>query len=163
MESATHHVEQIIPLSAFGALASRRVVIAAERTNLFAVDKYFLVRLMESQLRRIHLDEGWYFSKYPDIRNAVESGVVPSAKHHYVNDGYFEHRLPYEILVDEIWYFEQYPDVKEAVGHQHFPNAQLHFETAGYREGRDPHADFVLLCDEPRSAAVMPMNRAKAT
>ena len=147
MNDMSQNLERETHILTFGSLVSRRILIPSERTNLVAVDKYFLVSLLKNQVERIYFDQEFYFAKYPDIREACESGKVPSAKHHYVTDGYYEHRLPYEITVDKAWYLEKYPDVKAAVDSRHFESAQIHFETAGYREGREPFADFVLLSD----------------
>ena len=148
MNKASPNPEREPAMLTFGSFVSRRILIPSERTNLVAVDKYFLVSLLRSQVERIYFDEAWYLSKYPDIRQAVESGKLASAKQHYVSDGYYEHRLPYEIIVDPTWYMKQYPDVKSAVSGRHFDDAQMHFETAGYREGREPFANFVLTCNE---------------
>ena len=147
MNQVSRPAEREAPVLTFGSLVTRRILIPSERTNLMAVDKYFLVRLLKSHVGRIHFDEAFYFARYPDIKQAVDAGKVPSAKSHYLTDGYYEHRLPYEIVVDADWYLQQYPDVQKAVAAQQFESAQMHFEEAGYREGREPYAGFTLLCD----------------
>jgi hypothetical protein len=76
--------------------------------------------------------------KYEDIEQAVTSGDVKSAKHHFANDGYFEGRLPGPIVVDTDWYLTQYPDVAESVRRGDFASAQAHFDQDGFREGRLP-------------------------
>ena len=141
--------DRTLPVTPFGSLISRRVLIPSERTNLVAIDKYFLVQLLGSHVSRIRFDEGWYFWKYPDIMKAVEDGKVDTARDHYISDGYYEHRMPYQITVDEGWYLHQYPDVSAAVERKEFESAQMHFETAGFREGRDPYAGFALEYGDP--------------
>ena len=149
MNKMTRTPEREPPMLSFGSFVTRRILIPSERTNLVAVDKFFLVSLMKRKVERIHFDEGWYLSKYPDIRQAVEAGKIPSARHHYVADGFYEHRLPYEIIVDAGWYLKQYPDVKAAVDGKQYESAQMHFELSGYREGREPFAEFALACSSP--------------
>ena len=40
-----------------------------------------------------------------------------SAQQHFVDDGYFEGRLPFPMRVDEKWYLQQNPDVADSVSH----------------------------------------------
>jgi hypothetical protein len=87
----------------------------------------------------IDLDEEWYLQEYPDIAEAVKSGRIASGKQHFVDDGYFEGRLPFPIQVDERWYLEQNPDVAENVRKGVLSSGQQHFAEDGYREGRLPH------------------------
>jgi hypothetical protein len=89
-------------------------------------------------IQGIEVDEEWYARAYEDIGNAVKSGVVGSAKQHFVHDGYFEGRLPFPIKVDERWYLAQHPDVADSIRQGLVESAQDHFERDGYREGRLP-------------------------
>jgi hypothetical protein len=89
-------------------------------------------------IRGVDVDEAWYARTYEDIGNAVRDGVLRSAKQHFVDDGYFEGRLPFPIPVDERWYLEQNPDVAESIRKGVVDSAQDHFSKDGYREGRLP-------------------------
>ena len=60
-------------------------------------------------------------------------------EHHFVEDGYFEGRLPFPMKVDERWYMTQYPDVADSVRRGILQSAQAHFDEDGYREGRLPY------------------------
>jgi hypothetical protein len=94
-----------------------------------------LVKLM---LRVVPINESWYLSQYPDVARAVKQGVYKSAKHHFVEEGYFEGRAPYEFAVDEDWYRRAYPDIAAGIRSGALGSAKEHFVEYGYREGRLP-------------------------
>ena len=94
--------------------------------------------LIRTLLQGIEVDEAWYLSQYPDVAEAIQKGVVGSAREHFLNDGYFEGRLPFLIKVDEAWYLEQNPGVADYVSRGELESAQKHFIDNGYREGRKP-------------------------
>jgi hypothetical protein len=89
-------------------------------------------------IRGVDVDEAWYARTYEDIGNAVKNGVLRSARQHFVDDGYFEGRLPFPMLVDERWYLAENPDVAESIRKGVVDSAQDHFNKDGYREGRLP-------------------------
>jgi hypothetical protein len=93
------------------------------------------VRLL---LRGVDVDEDWYVQAYPDIAEAITAGAVKSAKIHFIENGYFEGRLPFELTVDEDWYLATYPDVVEGITRGDFRSAKDHFQNYGYKEGRQP-------------------------
>jgi hypothetical protein len=97
-----------------------------------------LVQAVKLLLRGIDVDETWYVTTYPDIAEAIEAGAVKSAKNHFIENGYFEGRLPFELSVDEDWYLTAYPDVAEGVSKGDFRSAKDHFQNFGYKEGRLP-------------------------
>lgn len=96
------------------------------------------VELIRSILGEVEVDEAWYLSQYPDVLEGIRTGAVQSAKQHFADSGYFEGRLPFQILIDEDWYQREYPDVAESVRQGTVPSGQVHFDTNGYREGRLP-------------------------
>ncbi len=96
------------------------------------------IRMLKLLLAGTDVDEKWYLEQYDDIREAVEEGRVASAKKHFVNDGYFEGRLPFPLEVDEQFYLARYPDVVEGIRNGRTTSAQEHFVEHGYREGRLP-------------------------
>ncbi len=126
----------------YATLLNKKLVIPSQKTSYLAVDKQHLSRVLQPHIERIKLDEAWYLSQYPDVREAIERGDFASASEHYINVGYYEHRMPRHILVEEAWYLEQYADVREAVANNVFASGQAHFAIAGFREGRFPHANF---------------------
>ena len=89
-------------------------------------------------LRGIEVDDDWYVAVYPDIAEAIAAGAVKSAKAHFIEDGYFEGRLPFELDVDDEWYLKTYPDVAEGISRGDFSSAKDHFQHFGYKEGRLP-------------------------
>jgi hypothetical protein len=96
-----------------------------------------IIRLL---LRSVPVDEAWYLAEYPDIAEAVAAGEVKSARHHFIDSGYFEGRLPAPMDIDEAWYLSEYPDVAEGIERGEIQSARQHFLEHGYDEGRSPSA-----------------------
>ena len=70
---------------------------------------------------------------YPDVEAAIaDTGLSP--REHYINNGYFESRLPFRVRVDEIWYLNRYSDLKKSS----LSDPLAHFISSGYKEGRLP-------------------------
>lgn len=103
-----------------------------------AVSYENFIRILRSMIIGIEVDEAWYTSAYDDIGQAIHRGVIKSAKQHFIDDGYFEGRLPFPMVVDEPWYLQENPDVAESVRTGAVLSAQEHFDKNGYREGRLP-------------------------
>jgi hypothetical protein len=97
-----------------------------------------LLSLIQKLLVSVPVDEIWYKTTYKDIDEAIGTGVVSSAKEHFVSNGYFEGRLPAKIVVDEDFYISQYPDVADGIADGEINSAQEHFESHGFAEGRLP-------------------------
>jgi hypothetical protein len=98
------------------------------------------VKILRSMIAGIEIDEQWYLRTYEDIADATRAGSVRSARQHFIDDGYFEGRLPFPIAVDERWYLSANPDVADSIRKGEVPSAQEHFNQDGYREGRLPFA-----------------------
>jgi hypothetical protein len=126
----------------YATLLNKKLVVPSQKTAYVAVDRQHFGRILQPHIERIKLDEAWYLTRYPDVREGIERGDFSSASEHYIKVGYYEHRMPRDIVVDEDWYLEQYSDVRDAVAKNVFTSAQAHFATAGFKEGRFPHADF---------------------
>jgi len=125
-------------LSPFDNLKSQFVMRSADG-EVWASLKYAdLEKFLRLMLLGIDVDEDWYRTSYPDVDRAIRSGVVESAKAHFIASGYFEGRLPYLIAVDEEWYLSTYEDIREAIRAGTFSSAEDHFVRFGYREGRLP-------------------------
>jgi hypothetical protein len=97
------------------------------------------IKIMRMMISGVEVDEAWYLREHEDIAHAVAGGSVESAKRHFLDDGYFEGRLPFPMPVDERWYLEHYPDVAESVRKGVVASAEQHFAEDGYREGRLPY------------------------
>jgi hypothetical protein len=120
-------------------LIRRSVEISTVRGELrINVSYENFVAILRQLIRGIEVDEAWYARAYEDIGNAVKDGHVQSAQDHFVNDGYFEGRLPFAINVDEKWYLAENPDVADSVRNGSVTSAQEHFDKDGYLEGRLP-------------------------
>lgn len=79
-------------------------------------------------------DEAWYLRNNPDIRDAVEAGLL-SARDHFEQYGKTEGRSPGPSF-DPSHYLSKNPDVQDAVDAGLF-NAYDHFVNHGATEGRD--------------------------
>jgi hypothetical protein len=109
------------------------------KTGLVATVSYeSLVKVIQSLLRSVEFDEAWYLSTYPDIAEAISEGRIENAKQHFIEFGYFEGRLPAQMVVDESWYLTAYPDVASAVNSGEIQSGTQHFREMGYLEGRLP-------------------------
>jgi hypothetical protein len=97
-----------------------------------------LVQMLRRVISGVEVDERWYLERYPDIADAIEKGFVQSARLHFVNDGFFEGRLPFPIHVDERYYLSQNTGVAEYVRKGMLESGQQHFDENGYAEGRLP-------------------------
>jgi hypothetical protein len=120
-------------------LLRRTVEISTHRGELrvgLAYDDF--VKLIRLLISGIEMDEAWYLSQNQDVAAAVQEGTIASARDHFVNEGYFEGRLPFPLVVDEEWYLATYPDVADGVGKGIIASAEQHFRYDGHREGRLP-------------------------
>ncbi|CAM6054503.1 unnamed protein product [Sphagnum tenellum] len=119
--------------------------VSDESIRTIEIAEHHLHNIVRNAITLVVVDEEWYLSKYPDVADAINQGEAESAKDHYVMYGYFEDRLPRELIVDEEWYCSRYADVAEAIRTGKIASAQQHFETNGFKEGRLPHSDWGLL------------------
>ena len=147
MSAAKGNPDQDLQLPIYGSLLGRKMVVPSTRTGYIAVDQFLFFELMARRLVDVPVDDAWYLATYPDIREAIATGAVSNAALHYARFGYFEHRMPRNIVVDPVWYLEAHPDVREAIGKKVYNSAQEHYELAGFREGRLPYAGFNLFED----------------
>jgi hypothetical protein len=106
-----------------------------------ALSKDRLEHAVKMLLRAVQVDEDLYLGQHPDVREAVAKGVFRSAKHHFIESGYFEGRKPARVFVDEEWYGRAYPDVSESVEFGELGSCQEHFDRYGESEGRLPAED----------------------
>ena len=115
------------------------VTFAAVKGELSITATYTqFTHMIRTLLEAIQVDEEWYLAQYPDVAEAIREGGIRSAREHFLNDGYFEGRAPFQIKVDETWYLEQNPGVAEFIARGDLQSAQQHFDEHGYREGRKP-------------------------
>jgi hypothetical protein len=130
-----HRLDYLPPFEGIKAFVN----FAAVKGELTVTASYaqFTV-LIRTLLQGIDVDEAWYVKQYPDVAEAINKGIIASAKEHFLNNGYFEGRLPFPINVDEAWYLEQNPGIAEYIARGELESAQQHFNDNGYREGRQP-------------------------
>ena len=130
-------MEDVPPFESLRAM----VQISNVRGTLMVSASYDeFIALLRRLLIAVDVDEAWYLEQNPDVAAAVSSGAVPSARHHFLLDGYQEGRLPFPIIADAAWYLEQNPGVVDHIRTGRLGSAQQHYEADGYREGRLPFA-----------------------
>lgn len=109
------------------------------------LDKELLTALLRNLATRIPVDDVWYRARYPDVDDGIRRGEFKSAKHHYVEFGYFEDRLPQSIEVDDHFYRSTYRDVVDDLEAGRLASSQEHFEMWGFQEGRLPWSEWRLV------------------
>jgi hypothetical protein len=120
-------------------LLRRSVEISTVRGELRVSLSYDdFIQLIRRMISGVEVDEVWYRQQYEDIGRAIEEGQFTSAKKHFVDDGYFEGRLPFAMTVDDAYYQRENPDVADSVRKGVVASTQTHFDEDGYREGRLP-------------------------
>jgi hypothetical protein len=97
-----------------------------------------LVDMLRRLIAGVEVDGPWYLERYPDIADAIRRGLVADARTHFINDGYFEGRMPFRIEVDERFYLGQNEGVADYVRRGLLESGQQHFDENGYAEGRLP-------------------------
>ena len=97
-----------------------------------------ILGLIKMMLASVHVDDAWYRRCYPDVSAAVDAGEYQSTKHHFIEHGYFENRLPCRLSVDETWYIQSNDDVLAGIRNGEIESAEEHFNQYGYAEGRLP-------------------------
>ena len=128
----------------YAALLNKKLVVPSQKTEYIAVDRNFFADVFAKTLLDVYVDESWYLEQSPDVSEAVRNKDFSSATDHFINVGFYEHRMPYEIDVNETWYLANYPDISEAVKKGVFSSGRAHFYLLGYKEGRFPHPKFEL-------------------
>src|SRR3978361_1361412 len=74
-------------------LIRRSIEISTVRGELRVNVSYeTFIAILRQMIQGIEVDEAWYVRTYEDIGNAINGGIVGSAKQHFVHDGYFEGR-----------------------------------------------------------------------
>ena len=115
------------------------VTIHTTRGELAVTCRYDrFVEMIRRYLIGIDFNEAWYLERNPDIADAIKRGLVASAREHFINNGYFEGRLPFPMQVDEAWYLKQNAGVADYVRRGLLESGQQHFDENGHREGRLP-------------------------
>ena len=133
-----------LSVTTFATLVNSKIIVPSSTSSYFAVEKFFLFNLLGPLIDKIAVDDTFYLSKNPDVRDAISRNVVKDAREHYRTHGYFEGRMPYRIDVDPTWYENTYVDIKDAIRRKDFKSAQDHFEIQGFVEGRLPFPGFSL-------------------
>jgi hypothetical protein len=131
----------------FSAIKRDNNIIWPLRPGDVSIQTSLFRDLFRIALEHVPVDERYYLRTYPDVGEALEEGLFTSPRHHFIEFGYFEDRLPFRIEVDEEYYFRSNPDIKESVNSGFIPSAQVHFERYGYKEGRLPREGWSLLAN----------------
>ena len=124
----------------FGVIRNSMKLTAADDTLRVDMTYDDIVNIIKSLLICVDVDEEWYCRTYPDVGAAISAGDWSSAKAHFIENGYFEGRLPFQVKVDDEWYVRAYGDVAQGIKSGVLLSPQDHFDRHGYDEGRFPFA-----------------------
>ena len=91
-------------------------------------------------------DEDFYLERYPDVRESVRRGELPSGRQHFETIGFVEQRQAFRF--DQIWYAASYPEVVREIGQGNFVDAAHHYAAIGHLAGCQP-------VGPPRQAAAL--------
>jgi len=105
------------------------------KSQSFQEEIFGLIKMM---LASVDVDDAWYRRRYPDVSAAVDAGEYQSTRHHFIEHGYFEGRLPCRLSIDETWYIQTNDDVLAGIRNGDIASAEEHFNQYGYVEGRLP-------------------------
>jgi hypothetical protein len=97
-----------------------------------------LQNVIRTLLAVVEVDEAFYLSRNPDVADGIRNGSIRSAREHFLDHGYFEGRLPYQIDIDEKWYLKTHADLAGTLLNGEYASGQAHFDGPGYSEGRQP-------------------------
>lgn len=122
----------------FKVVRGRMTIVMVNGKNKLNNSYDEFVEVIKLLLNGVAFDETWYLSKYTDVAEAVKAGTFKSARHHFIEVGYFEGRRPRDFEVDEKWYLETYSDVANSINKGDVKSARQHFNEYGYEEGRFP-------------------------
>ncbi|GFE69723.1 sorbosone dehydrogenase family protein [Chroococcus sp. FPU101] len=86
-------------------------------------------------------DDTYYLNLYPDVKAAVNNGLIASGYEHFINFGQYEGRNP-SILYNETFYLSQNPDVANAVTNHQISSGFEHYLYFGQNEARNPSEQF---------------------
>ena len=79
----------------FSTLKGRTQTVRNETGgSSYILSEELLRSILREVTSRVDFDEKWYCQFYPDIGRAVATSAIPSGRHHYVEKGYFENRMP---------------------------------------------------------------------
>lgn len=123
----------------FEFLKSKATVDTVAGQTMVHMSHDDLIAMLRLIIMNLTIDENWYLGRYPDVAEAVRAGTFKSAKDHFVNNGYFEGRMPFQIEVDEKYYLGRYPEIEESIRREVVTSGQQHFDENGYLEGRAPY------------------------
>jgi hypothetical protein len=130
--------KQAFSLPAFSHLLREGYAKLNEDSSAVEVKRWLLAGLLRPMLLSVNFDEEYYRKANPDLAEAERSGTIASLHEHYLEFGYFEHRLPCFVEVDITFYAHAYPDMKLDLSESSARLAQNHFERHGFKEGRIP-------------------------
>ena len=143
--AASINSEPQFELRRFGVIKREHDLVWPPTSPVVSLPVGFFRDLLKRELGRIRFDEHYYLRMYADVADAVASGLFSDAHQHYVEFGYFEDRLPYQVEVDSAFYFRTYPDIREEIAAGTIRSTQEHFELYGYKEGRLPKEGWSLV------------------
>jgi len=87
-------------------------------------------------------DEAFYLNSNPDIKQAVQAGIIKSGLDHFIQYGLKEKRVNVSPFYNEEFYLQTNPAVAQAVKDGNFASGLDHFIQFGETEARSPSSLF---------------------
>src|SRR3954454_17534873 len=88
--NAEHHASGAIrPIPTFQSILARGRSQAANGDDIVTLKYDDLVGLLRRFVGQAPFDAELYFARYPDLRDAKRTGIIKSARSHWVQYGYF--------------------------------------------------------------------------
>jgi hypothetical protein len=87
-------------------------------------------------------DEAFYLNSNPDVKQAVQAGIIKSGRDHFIQYGLKEKRVNVSPFYNEEFYLQTNPAVAQAVKDGNFASGLDHFIQFGETEARSPSALF---------------------
>jgi len=103
-----------------------------------AIDTRLLRALLQSLVRQMPFDPGFYIAENPDVAAAFKAGAITDLHRHFYESGYFEGRFGAPPPVDEKFYTSTYQDIGTAVRQGAIASGAEHYMRSGAAEGRLP-------------------------
>jgi hypothetical protein len=125
----------------FARLKSHFILVPTRSAIKVSFNRSDLLSMIRGAIACVPVDEAFYIATYKDVAASIEQGTCHSAKDHYVNSGYLENRIPYDLGLDSAWYTSVYKDVAGAVAKYSDFDPRRHFYVHGYKEGRWPRSN----------------------
>lgn len=101
----------------------------------FGFEHYVMTGQMTGFNPNVLFNEQFYLNEYPDIKQAIDDGILPSGARHYFGLDYLELRQPHELFIPHFYYENN----KELINESEYKNPLVHYLNIGFKLGLAIH------------------------